>query len=109
MAIAGTVLALVLIGVLLDGPRTKAQGRAISAADLNTELATVYHYQLLGEGYDYEPSVNCSQSGALTFTCLASMQTPDAGVLQTTFQVACSNQGTASGQRCYTDTGEALQ
>ena len=108
-AAVAVALVVTLVGVLLDGPRTKAQGQAISAAAIDTELARVYHYQLLGEGFDYEPSVSCGQSGALAFTCVASMQTPHAGVLQTTFQVACLDRGTASGQRCWTNTGEALQ
>jgi hypothetical protein len=105
----GSVLAFALIGVLLDAPRTKSQSQTISATEIATQLAGVYHSQLLGEGFDYEPSVNCNQSGALTFTCIASTQTPDAGVLQTTFQVACLAEGSAPGQRCWTDNGEALQ
>ena len=108
-AAAGAVLALALVGVLLDGQHTQSDGQAISAAAIDTELARVYHSQLLGEGFDYEPSVSCSQSGPLTFTCVASMQTPDAGVLQTTFQISCAAAGTATGQRCTTNTGEALQ
>lgn len=108
-AIAATVLAVVLVGVLLDSPHTLTASQAVSPAALDKELAVVYHNELLGEGFDYEPSVSCSQSGALMFTCVASMQTPDAGVLQTTFQVSCVAEGTATGQRCSTDSGEALQ
>lgn len=108
-AALNVVLVVALVGVLLDAQHTKAAAEPISPAAIDTELALVYHSELLNEGFDYEPSVSCSQSGSLAFTCVASMQTVDAGVLQTTFQVACSAQGTVPGQRCWTNTGEALQ
>ncbi len=108
-AVAGALLALALAGVLLDGQRTEAPGHAISPAAIDTELARVYHSQLLSEGFDYEPVVSCEQSTPLTFTCVAAMDTTDAGVLHTTFQVSCAAEGSVPGQRCWTDTGEALQ
>jgi hypothetical protein len=108
-AIAGAVVVVALVGVLLDAQRTQAPGHAISATAIEAELARVYHSQLLSQGFDYEPVVSCNPSTALTFTCVAAMNTTDAGVLHTTFQVACTAEGSMPGQRCFTDTGEALQ
>src|SRR5271170_6844416 len=87
-ATLSAVLVVALVGVLLDAQHTNAAAKPISPAAIDTELASVYHSELLSEGFDYEPSVSCSQSSSLAFTCVASMQTVDAGVLQTTFQVA---------------------
>ncbi len=108
-AIALGVLALALVGVLLEAPRTDARGQAISGSTIATELARAYHYQLLGQGYDYEPSMTCTQTGARSFTCVGYMRTAEIGLLQSKFQVACLAEGTAPGERCWTDTGLALQ
>jgi hypothetical protein len=108
-AAAGAALVVALAGVLLDAQRTQAPGHAISPMAIEAELARVYHSQLLSQGFDYEPVVSCNPDTALTFTCVAAMDTTDAGVLHTTFQVACAAKGSIPGQRCFTDTGEALQ
>jgi hypothetical protein len=103
----------VLVGIaavlLFDASSGSPGSGPVDPIAIDSELARVFHNQLLGTGYDYDPSVSCQETSPRAFTCVASMQTPDQGVIQQTIQVSCLPRASVAGQRCWTDSGEALQ
>jgi hypothetical protein len=104
-AAAGLLFALVL---LADGCGRAAPTGTIDVANLQHELSRVMHEQYLDQGFDYTPTVTCTSTGRLSYSCIGTYH-DDKGIQTQPETVTCSPPNAAEGQRCSTGSGFALQ
>jgi hypothetical protein len=80
----------------------------IDVPAMQHELSRVMHEQYLDQGFDYTPTVTCTLTGPLAYSCAAVFET-DKGLNTQPETITCSPPNAVSGQRCYTGSGFALQ
>jgi hypothetical protein len=99
---------LVVLVLLADGVGREAPASTIDVPAMQHELSRVMHEQYLDQGFDYTPTVTCTLTGPLTYSCAAVFDT-DQGLNTQPETITCSPPNAVSGQRCYTGSGFALQ
>jgi hypothetical protein len=108
-ALVGAAVLIAVIVVAYRGIGYASAGDRIDVPALQQELSRVLHEQLLGQGFDYEPSVACLATDASHYNCAITIRTPEGKTIADNISVTCGAPSVATGHRCFTQTGFALQ
>jgi len=111
MVTAARVVGVVLALVVLAGCSRASEGNRIDVAQLDNELATVIHNELLAQGFDYAVRVGCVPSGGsdLQFSCRVDATNPLRPTQSWTETVSCQPPKASRAQACASSRGDALQ
>jgi hypothetical protein len=109
LILGGAVVLLLAAALAWGNIGWASTGGQVDVHGLDHEVSLVLHQQLLSQGLDYEPLVACDPTDESHFTCAVTMQTPEGKTLAETVVVTCGAPSAATGHRCSTETGYALQ